>query len=318
MNGAAAQPSTPRFLSSPPVAWSIAMTDIRPDCIRRPGIPLLRNATPTGAKPYKVQDGDTWATLARRMGMDAWELIRFNFPNIPDDLNAASLEVNWYMRENVGCHVVTPDGRNFRFSSSARPGLIYLPVQPRAASPAAPKQVVEIRYWRFWTALPYIHKAMLMDAQSQDAAEILELSQAEPAMAADRWTRLVRPNGRWDHDSEMRRMLAIDLDLHFPVEGDPSHEYFYGVWIEIHHGFVAASVGLPAFLLATGNPIDDECLRLGASLWCSHGKRLSAADLAAAFDGKRSALLAMQESAAYLEAVGVTGHRHIHNITNGE
>jgi hypothetical protein len=55
--------------------------------------------------------------------MNVDDLIRFNFKtNNPD-------EVNWYLRRNVGCNVPTPDGFNWTFSSSASPGIIYLPIQ---------------------------------------------------------------------------------------------------------------------------------------------------------------------------------------------
>jgi hypothetical protein len=37
-------------------------------------------------------------------------------------------EVNWYLRNYVGCNVATDDLNNWMFSSSARPGIIYVPV----------------------------------------------------------------------------------------------------------------------------------------------------------------------------------------------
>jgi hypothetical protein len=59
--------------------------------------------------------------------MDPWTLIRYNYPNLPGDNQQAALEVNWYLQEYVGCKDVTDDGKNYKFSSSASPGYIYLP-----------------------------------------------------------------------------------------------------------------------------------------------------------------------------------------------
>jgi hypothetical protein len=113
---------------------------IRSDCIRRPISPVARDFVPQGSIRYKVQDQDSWEVLAQRFGasaaasFDPWYLIRFNYPNLPRDNDQASLEVNWYLREYVGCKVLTEDRRNYRFSSSASPGYIYLP-NPEVKSP---------------------------------------------------------------------------------------------------------------------------------------------------------------------------------------
>lgn len=73
-------------------------------------------------RPYRVRDGDNWWTLQKSFGLrDPWDLIRYNF----ETENPA--EVNWYLREYVGCTKVTADGKNYCFSSSATPGLLYLP-----------------------------------------------------------------------------------------------------------------------------------------------------------------------------------------------
>ena len=62
--------------------------------------------------------------VAARFGIDAQALIRFNFKtNNPD-------EVNWYLRRNVGCKDPSPNGFNWKFSSRAQPGFIYIPRAP--------------------------------------------------------------------------------------------------------------------------------------------------------------------------------------------
>ncbi len=74
-------------------------------------------------RAYQVRDGDNWWTLRKLFGLrDPWSLIRYNFAT--DD----AAEVNWYLREYVGCTRTTPDGKNYRFGSTARPGLLYLPL----------------------------------------------------------------------------------------------------------------------------------------------------------------------------------------------
>jgi hypothetical protein len=43
--------------------------------------------------------------------------------------------VNWYVRRNVGCNVYTLDRRNWMFSDSAKPGIIYLPIDKLKMEP---------------------------------------------------------------------------------------------------------------------------------------------------------------------------------------
>jgi len=83
---------------------------------------------PNAVKPHRVQDGDNWWTLRDRYGLkDVWDLIAFNFQTYDPQ------EVNWYLGNRVGCKLTTADGKNFRFSSAASPGFIYIP--PSAFQP---------------------------------------------------------------------------------------------------------------------------------------------------------------------------------------
>ncbi|HZT31386.1 MAG TPA: papain-like cysteine protease family protein [Bryobacteraceae bacterium] len=95
-----------------------------------PRNPLQPNYHPANGTPYHVRDGDSWASLARRAGVDAGTLIEFNFhtrnPN----------EVNWYLRRNVGCRRTTADGRNYIFSTDAAPGIVYLPPRGGTSLPS--------------------------------------------------------------------------------------------------------------------------------------------------------------------------------------
>jgi hypothetical protein len=74
--------------------------------------------------PYKVKDGDNWWSIADANRVDVGVLITFNFKTSNPD------EINWYLREKVGCRLETPDHDNYRFSSSDVPGTIYIPKPP--------------------------------------------------------------------------------------------------------------------------------------------------------------------------------------------
>jgi hypothetical protein len=79
---------------------------------------------------YKVQTGNTWKTLATRYNhyqwFDAGHLIWLNF-----GLNGTEPfytdQVNWYLREYVGCRHSHDGGKNWAFTSDADPGYIFLP-----------------------------------------------------------------------------------------------------------------------------------------------------------------------------------------------
>jgi hypothetical protein len=84
-----------------------------------------RDWPPPGSIPYPVKDHDMkdgWKGVAQKHGVDVRYLIWHNFrTNDPD-------EVNWYLRKYVGCNVATDDHNNWMFSTSASPGIIYLPI----------------------------------------------------------------------------------------------------------------------------------------------------------------------------------------------
>lgn len=103
------------------------MATILPYCIRRPANPVARDYRPASGQKYKVVDGDNWGSVAQQKGMNAWELIRYNYPGLPASHQQAALEVNWYLQEYVGCKKLTEDLKNYCFSSAAAPGQIWLP-----------------------------------------------------------------------------------------------------------------------------------------------------------------------------------------------
>ena len=106
------------------------MAKVLPNCIRAPARPVARAYVPEGGARYRVVDGDSWVTLAKQANVDAWALIRYNYPGLAANTAQAALEVNWYLQEYVGCDAVTADHKNYMFSRSANPGYVYLPPPP--------------------------------------------------------------------------------------------------------------------------------------------------------------------------------------------
>jgi hypothetical protein len=104
---------------------------------REPDNPLPADFVPEGAvETHRVSDGEDWASVAAQYNVTVDDLIYFNFhTNVPE-------EVNWYLRRNVGCNVSNDGGLNWAFSSSADPGVIYIP--PSKVSDTEPKDATSV------------------------------------------------------------------------------------------------------------------------------------------------------------------------------
>src|ERR1700733_13798084 len=90
---------------------------------KRPVNPVPK-AVPHGTRvEYKVKDDDTFESVAQDYGMPVKQLILHNFRTMDPG------EINWYLREYVGCDLPTHDRQNWRFSNTASPGKIYIPQQ---------------------------------------------------------------------------------------------------------------------------------------------------------------------------------------------
>lgn len=103
---------------------------VKPLRTEKTPIPLIYWSQPYDSTPYTVKDNDTWASVARDFSVEPGKyftgnstqyLIWFNFRTNDTD------EVNWYLREFVGCNVSKDGGNNWAFSDSADPGVIYIP-----------------------------------------------------------------------------------------------------------------------------------------------------------------------------------------------
>lgn len=92
---------------------------------KKPMNPVPKGHVPLNSGHYKVKDGDSWGIIASQYGMNTWDLIYMNF------LTKNYAEVNWYLHHYVGCLKLTVDGKNWMFSSTANPGIIYIPIKQK-------------------------------------------------------------------------------------------------------------------------------------------------------------------------------------------
>lgn len=95
---------------------------------RRPLKPVRPWIQPPETYKYKVKTGDTWLTLGAQNNHQWGEhhLIWINFRLSPTDPFYAD-QVNWYLREYVGCRHSLDGGQNWAFTDEADPGYIFLP-----------------------------------------------------------------------------------------------------------------------------------------------------------------------------------------------
>lgn len=96
----------------------------------------VRWEQPEGSFPYKVQNNDTWENIAQKFQVKtdvsvkngARYLMFYNFFVVVSSLRSRETnEVNWYLRNYVGCNVSEDGGKNWAFSNSADPGTIFVP-----------------------------------------------------------------------------------------------------------------------------------------------------------------------------------------------
>jgi hypothetical protein len=107
---------------------------------------------PPKGNPHPAGVNETWASLAKPLGIDPWELIEFNFPGTlklkHKDFQLATRRVNWYLHYYVGCTESNDGGKNYAFSGNLKGrglgdyknGTIYLP-PPRVVPPLPPNCV---------------------------------------------------------------------------------------------------------------------------------------------------------------------------------
>ncbi len=84
-----------------------------------PAHPLPKG--PRSGRPHHVADNETLESVAQKYGVPVKTLLLHNFGTLDP------MEINWYLHYQVGCHLPTHDQKNWRFSRSASPGVIYIP-----------------------------------------------------------------------------------------------------------------------------------------------------------------------------------------------
>ncbi len=82
---------------------------------------IVPHSFPITMNLYRVKNGDTFESIARKYKMETWELIYENYKTRDPE------EVNWYVRNYVGSTKTTSDGNNYVFSSTDNPGYISVP-----------------------------------------------------------------------------------------------------------------------------------------------------------------------------------------------
>lgn len=94
--------------------------------------------------------------------MEVWELIYENFRTRNPS------EVNWYLRNHVGCSRKTKDGLNWIFSNDANPGIIYVPERVIEMPPMVITAKPPSRMKNVWVGLAKSHSGDLFIIGAHD------------------------------------------------------------------------------------------------------------------------------------------------------
>jgi hypothetical protein len=115
--------------------------------------------------------------------------------------------------------------------------------------------------------------------------------------------------------------------MHFPIEGDNNHEYYYDIWSNIHYGYVGSAAGIGGGMLQWGaarggaagrnDPMDVETIQIGIDLWNRHGAGLTQKQFHDEILARSAKMLQIQASPEYRAAVGAS-FNHIEPLTDGK
>jgi hypothetical protein len=193
-----------------------------------PDNPLPVDFVPKGSvETHRVSDGEDWASVAAQYNVKIDDLIYFNFhTNIPE-------EVNWYLRRNTGCNVSNDRDLNWAFSSSADPGLIYIPpsevIDMEPEEVTAEKPVMQ-RIQEIADAMPGnpgIRVPRILAIES--LADPYQKTPAPPGLQKDRlWYYLpaaVKYYVQLQTRDADRRGMTKDTNGQFPFDGDPGFQH---------------------------------------------------------------------------------------------
>jgi hypothetical protein len=222
---------------------------------REPDTPLPVDFKPDGfVDKHQVSDNEDWASVAAQYNVKVDDLINFNFhTNVPE-------EVNWYLRRNVGCNVSNDGDLNWAFSSSADPGVIYIP----------PSEVIDMEPEDITAEKPIMQRIQeIVDTISGSpgkrlkrmlAIESLSDTPAPPDVQKDRlW--YYTPGAvsyyiQLNTKDDARRGMTNDTNGQFPFDGDigPGFEQTYHQWRLYPFGDIVAQ--------DASNPMSDSSLKI--------------------------------------------------------
>lgn len=197
-------------------------------------------------------------------------------------------------------------------------------------------------YQRYYTVAAYMYRELTNNIHSKDANHIRELLTppsnilgqifndpvSNAALALVTWYSKVKSGAVWDHKPEIiRRCNLVSGDMHFPIFGDTTHEWFFDIWSNLHYGYVGTSVGFDEFTLISGanageffgaggnDPMDDAITRIGIRMWKDYGENIDEHQIAREIVRRKNWLLDVQESREYINARG--NFRHIMPMSRG-
>ncbi|RYF30077.1 MAG: hypothetical protein EOO23_05970 [Comamonadaceae bacterium] len=115
--------------------------------VKTPAQPVHKHGAwpPKNSKEYPLPPGANWWSVAKFHHMAVWDLIAFNFKTrVPE-------EVNYYMRELIGCKFPSKDGYNYSFTGAdpAR-NKIYVPLGHQPPAPAPVKKDFDYFLQELW------------------------------------------------------------------------------------------------------------------------------------------------------------------------
>ena len=134
---------------------------------RKPVKPVRRGNIPSDFRPYSVKNGDTWRSIASLHGMDVWELMYENFKT------RDVAEINWYLKNYVGCVDTTANKDNWIFSSDAKPGWIYVPSGVRDIPIVKNSQNAVPALKKVWAGIAKAHSGDLFILGAHDLTGVI-------------------------------------------------------------------------------------------------------------------------------------------------
>lgn len=127
----------------------------------KPASPVQKGYHPQGYRIHHVKATESFETVAKHYGLETWELIYENFKTRKE------AEVNWYLRNYVGCKNITSDGHNYIFSDDDQPGVIYVPTG-REVMPPKLEKLADNKLKKVWAGLAKAHSGDLFVVGAHD------------------------------------------------------------------------------------------------------------------------------------------------------